>query len=334
MARRTNLALLLLLLALFATGALGLVFGTAPSRWALVAHGIAAACVLLLARRKLAIIRSGLRRQRRGREVSLLFAVLVVLALVTGVLHMTGAVRDFGGYTVMAYHITFALLILPLFAWHVTVRRVRARRTDLSRRALLRNGVLLGGGAVVFAATEIALRISGLPGENRRFTGSYQVASRDPGAIPITQWLTDSVPQVDVGAYRLSVTTPRGQRFHTHDALLAFDDHVVATLDCTGGFWSEQEWHGVLLDRLITDTGGARSVEVRSITGYSRRFPIDDLPCLLLATRVADRVLDGGHGFPARIVAPDRRGFWWVKWVTSISVDPTPWWWQPPFPVQ
>ena len=51
------------------------------------------------------------------------------------------------------------------------------------------------------------------------------------------------------------------------------------------------------------------------------------------ATRLAGRPLGAGHGFPARLVAPGRRGFWWVKWVTSIEVDPAPWWRQPPFPL-
>ena len=40
-----------------------------------------------------------------------------------------------------------------------------------------------------------------------------------------------------------------------------------------------------------------------------------------------------GHGAPARLVVSGRRGYWWVKWVTAIDVDDTPWWWQPPFPV-
>ncbi|MDT5134639.1 MAG: hypothetical protein QOE41_3950, partial [Mycobacterium sp.] len=35
-----------------------------------------------------------------------------------------------------------------------------------------------------------------------------------------------------------------------------------------------------------------------------------------------------------RIVAPGRRGFWWVKWVASVEVVDEPWWWQPPFPLQ
>ena len=40
----------------------------------------------------------------------------------------------------------------------------------------------------------------------------------------------------------------------------------------------------------------------------------------LLATHVGDAPLAHGHGAPARLVAPDRRGFQWVKWVTQIEL--------------
>ncbi len=73
---------------------------------------------------------------------------------------------------------------------------------------------------------------------------------------------------------------------------------------------------------------------MRSSTGYDRRFPIEEAPGLLLATRFGGQALDAGHGFPARLVAPDRRGFWWVKWVVAIEVDGLPFWWQTPFPTQ
>ena len=69
-----------------------------------------------------------------------------------------------------------------------------------------------------------------------------------------------------------------------------------------------------------------------SATGYSRSFPIEDASKLLLATRVAGDALSPGHGYPARIVAPGRRGFWWVKWVTRIEISDRPWWLQLPFP--
>lgn len=68
--------------------------------------------------------------------------------------------------------------------------------------------------------------------------------------------------------------------------------------------------------------------------GRERRFPAAGADALLLATHAAGRPLSVGHGGPARLVAPGRRGFWWVKRVVAIEVVEEPWWWQPPFPLQ
>lgn len=40
----------------------------------------------------------------------------------------------------------------------------------------------------------------------------------------------------------------------------------------------------------------------------------------MLATHVGGEVLAPGHDFPLRAVIPDRRGWFWVKWVTRIEV--------------
>ncbi|MBA2530419.1 MAG: molybdopterin-dependent oxidoreductase, partial [Euzebyales bacterium] len=180
---------------------------------------------------------------------------------------------------------------------------------------------------------EAAAAVAGLPGAERRQTGSHESGSGDPAAMPVTQWLDDRIPAVDASAWRLAVTTAAGTRT-VGLADLPNGDRVTATIDCTGGWYATQEWTGVPLDRLLGDVGDARSVLVRSVTGYSRRFPARDLPRLLLATGAGGAPLSPGHGFPARIVAPGRRGFWWVKWVTDITIDDRPWWLQPPFPLQ
>jgi DMSO/TMAO reductase YedYZ molybdopterin-dependent catalytic subunit len=86
---------------------------------------------------------------------------------------------------------------------------------------------------------------------------------------------------------------------------------------------------------LLPANAAARpSVNVRSITGYSRRFAFDEASGLLLATRLDGSPLDAGHGFPVRLVVPGRRGFAWVKWVGTVDVEDLPSWWQPPFPLQ
>jgi DMSO/TMAO reductase YedYZ molybdopterin-dependent catalytic subunit len=35
-----------------------------------------------------------------------------------------------------------------------------------------------------------------------------------------------------------------------------------------------------------------------------------------------------------RLVVPDQRGYWWVKWLTAITIDEVPPWLQLPFPIQ
>jgi DMSO/TMAO reductase YedYZ molybdopterin-dependent catalytic subunit len=151
--------------------------------------------------------------------------------------------------------------------------------------------------------------------------------------MPITQWLNDSVPSIDSAEWRLTVGTGSTAGEWTYDEVAGFEDRLRATIDCTGGWFAEQDWEGVRLSRLFPDLGEARSLSVVSTTGYGRRFPVRDLPNLLLATRVGGVPLSPGHGFPARIVAPGRRGFWWVKWVQRMELSTVPWWWQPPFPV-
>src|SRR5438874_801632 len=132
-------------------------------------------------------------------------------------------------------------------------------------------------------------------------------------------------------------------RAWTYDELLAVDDRIRATLDCTGSFYSTQDWSGVWLSRLLASfpspargggESGGSSIHVRSLTGYDRRFAISDAGRLLIATRLGGMPLAPGNGFPVRLVAPDLRGYWWVKWVTTVTIDERPSWWQLPFPIQ
>lgn len=332
--RWTNLALLILLGAAFGTGWLAFSFATSPARWSLVLHATAGVAIVLLTPWKSVIALRGLRRRRSGWWASLGFTVLVCVSIAAGLLHSTGLLRWAAGVTAMEVHVGAALAAIPFAAWHVLARRVPIRPTDLSRRSLLRSGTLLAGAGLAYAVTEGAVRLAALPGAGRRFTGSYELASLQPERMPITQWMFDSVPDIDAGRWRLRVHSGTQVREWTYEELSAFDDRMTAVLDCTGGFYSRQEWAGVRLDRLLLHPGNGLSVHVRSLTGYDRRFPIDELPRLLVATRVGGRPLDAGHGYPVRIVAPGRRAFWWIKWVRSIEVGAAPSWWQLPFPLQ
>ena len=323
--RVTNLALLAALVVAFATGVGAVANGSPGGRWVVIGHGIVGIAVILLVPWKGRVVRHGLRRARWTRWLSLLLAGLAIMALLTGIGYATGIVRSVGGILGMWLHVAAALALLPLVIWHVLARRARPRRTDLSRRTLIRGGALAG----VAAGLYLTQNLAGLPGRSRRFTGSYAAGSFDPAAMPSYSWIDDTTPAIDGNAWRLRA----GGRELTLAELSTFDTTVRATLDCTSGWYAEQDWTGVPVRALLPDPGAARSLYVHSTTGYWIRFPVSDVDTLLLATRVGGRPLGPGHGAPVRLVAPGRRGFWWVKWVDRIEYSPTPWWWQSPFPL-
>jgi DMSO/TMAO reductase YedYZ molybdopterin-dependent catalytic subunit len=331
--RLTNTALLAALVLAFGTGVGAVATGSPPGRWVVIGHGVAGVVVVLLIPWKSRIVRRGARRARSSRWASYTLAALCLITLALGFGYASGLVRSVFGTAGMWLHVAAGLSLVPLVVWHSLARRARPRRADLSRRTLLRAGALVGLAAGGYAAVTVAVRLSGLPGAQRRFTGSYQSGSFSPAAMPNTIWLDDGVPDVDPVAWRLTISDARGEYVLPLTDLATQSRRLRATLDCTSGWYAVQDWTGVPVNLLIREVGQARSLVVRSMTGYWVRFPVHDLDHLLLATGVGDEQLSAGHGFPLRLVAPGRRGYWWVKWVDRIELQTAPWWWQPPFPI-
>jgi hypothetical protein len=326
--RRTNLALAVLLVVAVVSGLASQAIGVDwPLDLAMV-HGAIALGIVLLAPWKATIVRRGLTKRKPARWTSVALLVLVLVTLGTGLLHSYGVPR-IGPLTMMQIHVGGAVLALGLAIDHYRRHPVRPRHFDVDRRAFIRTSTLAVTTAAFWLAWEGVLRALAAPGKDRRFTGSHQRGSHDPGALPTTTWLDDRAPEIDQLSWEIEVGE---QTLDLGDLEGLSQETFPAILDCTGGWYSEQTWTGIRLDRLL-QPGGSRSFVVRSSTGYARRFPIGDLEGTWLVTRLGDEPLSPGHGFPARIVAPARRGFWWVKWVKRIELSPVPWWLQSPFPL-
>ena len=98
---------------------------------------------------------------------------------------------------------------------------------------------------------------------------------------------------------------------------------VTATIDCTTGWYSTQRWRGVPLNAILDQAGLSGPVgllQLRGASGYLGVFTLAEAAEVLLATHVGGQVLEHWHGYPVRAVAPSRRGWFWVKWLSEVEV--------------
>jgi DMSO/TMAO reductase YedYZ molybdopterin-dependent catalytic subunit len=344
-ARAVNLAIFALILVEVASGIGSLLVGSPGGAWVFWIHSTAGLTLVVLLAWKWRIVVRSFARRGAGlwAAAPTLLGVLFLATLATGLLWATVGlprilIPGYGMTPGITLHVVLALLLLPPFALHAILRWHRPRRVDFaSRRAALRTIGLGAAGVVSWQALEAVTSLTSLPGADRRFTGSHQKGSFSGNDFPRTNWFSDSTQRIDESTWHLRI---HGRVERESD--LAYDDFRPetkkrSTLDCTGGWYTVQDWTGVPLAALLDSArvdDGARTVIVRSRTGYNRRFPLDDAGRLLLATHVGGERLSPGHGFPIRLVADGYRGYNWVKWVTEIEVSDEPSWWQPPLPLQ
>jgi DMSO/TMAO reductase YedYZ molybdopterin-dependent catalytic subunit len=249
----------------------------------------------------------------------------VAAALVSGWVWSGGGRLSLAGFTLLSWHLVLGWVLTAAVAVHAFVRRRRMRVKDATdRRQFLVAAGGVAGAVALWRLQRPLTAFVGLRSAQRRFTGSYEAASFEGNAFPTTSWVADSPRELDPAGYRLALTGLVDEPLELALSDIERGGHtLVATLDCTGGFYSTQRWRGASLAALIDRAGPqpkAAHVRVVSHTGYRWSFDIDTARKLLLATHVGDEPLSHGHGAPVRLVAPGRRGFEWVKWVTRVEL--------------
>jgi DMSO/TMAO reductase YedYZ molybdopterin-dependent catalytic subunit len=325
--RGTDWGLATVVALLFATGMVSLFAASPDDEWVFVAHDVLA---FALAGLLVAKMRRVWRRLvdpsqwDRLAKAGVLATLFVAAALVSGWLWSGGGRISIAGFTLLSWHLVLGWALTAAVAVHAVLRRRRMRVHDAADR---RQFLVAAGGVVgAVALWRLQRPVSaffGLRSANRRFTGSYEAASFEGNTFPSTSWVADSPRALDTARYRLAVAGLVEQPLSLRLGELDRGHDLVATLDCTGGFYSTQRWRGIRLGELIDRAGAkpaAAHVRVISHTGYRWSYDLATARDLLLATHVGGEPLSHDHGAPLRLVAPDRRGFEWVKWVTRVEL--------------
>ena len=210
---------------------------------------------------------------------------------------------------------------------------MRTHTHELGRRLCRAAGPLSALLAVVFmlagcGAADPGSQGNALPGVE---VSAYQGQRLDP----ISDFRENSIkgPQhVDIASYRLSVTGKVAKpAAYTYDEVVSKETTYtkVVRLDCVEGWSVKILWEGVLLSDLIDRSAPASdavTVVFRSADGYSTSLPLKDIRAsrILLAYKMNNVVIPDERGYPFMVVAEDRWGYKWAKWVTEIELSSDP----------
>ena len=137
---------------------------------------------------------------------------------------------------------------------------------------------------------------------------------------------------VDIAAYQLAVTGQAKQPASlTYDQVKAMPAYQkVTTLNCVEGWSKTYLWQGVRISDLLDRAGGAEpsatTVVFHCYDGYTTSLPLDYIVGgqILLAYAMNGVTMPPARGFPFQVVAQDRLGYKWAKWVTGIEVSGDP----------
>ncbi|GAA1272279.1 molybdopterin-dependent oxidoreductase [Kitasatospora nipponensis] len=149
-----------------------------------------------------------------------------------------------------------------------------------------------------------------------------------PQGLPVNRTAEAAGTSTVPADWRLTVQGPRPYRLSL-DELLAMDQHEAELpIACVEGWSASARWRGVRIADLVARAGAPDTARLRitslevdgpyRVTEMEASYARD--PLTLLALRVNGEVLHPEHGYPARVIAPNRPGVLQTKWVSRLEV--------------
>lgn len=137
---------------------------------------------------------------------------------------------------------------------------------------------------------------------------------------------------INITDYRLTITGLTNRTVvYTYDEVLGKYPHYtkVVTLHCVEGWDATILWEGVLVRDLIADAGPdtrANTVIFTAHDGYTTSFPLAYFTDrdILMAYRMNNVTMPAERGYPFQIVAEDKWGYKWIKWIEKIELSNDP----------
>ncbi|MEI7451623.1 MAG: molybdopterin-dependent oxidoreductase [Candidatus Falkowbacteria bacterium] len=133
---------------------------------------------------------------------------------------------------------------------------------------------------------------------------------------------------IDKNSYHLEVSglVATSSNYSYDDILKLPSYQKVVTLNCVEGWSVKVLWEGIMLRDLLKKSDikpEAKTVIFYAADGYSTSFPLDYIlnNDIIMADKMNGLILPPERGFPFQLVAEQKWGYKWIKWITKIELS-------------
>ena len=212
----------------------------------------------------------------------------------------------------------------------------------------MNSGQVMAVAAGLIIVAVIALILVGIPQPPLQ-PGGGAAAPGGPAALPavevrsyqgtdlssVNDFHENSIkgPQyINESDYRLTVTglTNTTDVYSYNEVLGRYPNYTkLVTLHCVEGWDVTILWEGIQVRDLIRHAGPdprANTVVFTAYDGYTTSFPLDYLMNrdIIMAYRMNNITLPAERGYPFELVAEDKWGYKWIKWIEKIELTSNP----------
>jgi hypothetical protein len=135
------------------------------------------------------------------------------------------------------------------------------------------------------------------------------------------------VPTIDAETWNLTVDGMVGSPLvlNLTDIMAMPKTVETATVKCVEGPFGTAEWGGVELSHVLEmaeANDDAFDVVFYSVDGFSTSLSFEDAAAegVILAYEMNGETLPAEQGYPVRLVAPEKYGYKWAKWIDRIEL--------------
>lgn len=291
--------------------------------------------------------------KKRGWQKNLLISAMLICFIVlafTGILKFREILRylhipydKLPNYQISTIHDWSGLILIILILLHLILQRswfaYIIKKINLKKIILIGikivGLILIFGGSVALIWHFVKPQTFFYKSENIKNLQSIEVQEyHGENLSSVADFRENSikgVQHIDIANYTLAIDGLVNNPLHLkYEGVLKHDKYSkVVTLNCVEGWSAKILWEGVLIKDLLNEAGikdTANTVIFYAYDGYTSSLPLDYIidNDIILAYKMNGVTMPPERGFPFQVIAEDKWGYKWVKWVTKIELSDNP----------